>query len=174
MFASRRLPKRIEVGIFRAMTFRRTFQAAALTFALAYCATAFAQDIRSKFDPSRDAAKDVAAAVATAKAQGKRVIVDVGGEWCTWCHIMDRFVLSNADVNALVDSNYVWVKVNFSRENKNEAVLAKWPTVKGYPHLFVLNADGKMLHSQETGSLEAARDYDKGKFVAFLEKYGSK
>ncbi|MDP3762164.1 MAG: thioredoxin family protein [Ramlibacter sp.] len=155
------------------MTSRRTFQTAALALALALSSTASAQDIRSKFDPSRDAAKDVAAAVATAKAQGKRVIVDVGGEWCPWCHILDRFVLSNADVKALVDSNYVWVKVNFSRENKNEAVLSKWPTVKGYPHLFVLDADGKLLHSQDTGSLEAAKDYDKAKFVAFLRKYGN-
>lgn len=159
------------VGIFRTMTSRRTFQATVLAFSLAFCAIAFAQDIRSKFDPSRDASKDVAAAIATAKAQGKRVIVDVGGEWCTWCHIMDRFVLSNADVNALVDANYVWVKVNFSRDNKNEALLAKWPEIKGYPHLFVLNADGKLLHSQETGSLESAREYDKAKFMDFLKKY---
>lgn len=154
------------------MTSRRFFQAA-LAFALAFCATAFAQDINSRFDPARDAARDVATAVATAKAQGKRVIVDVGGEWCPWCHILDRFVLSNPDVKALIDSKYVWVKVNFSRENKNEAVLSKWPAVKGYPHLFVLNADGKLLHSQETGSLEAGKDYDKAKFVAFLKTYGN-
>jgi thiol:disulfide interchange protein len=157
-----------------AMTSRRTFHAAALACALAFTATAPAQDIRSKFDPTRDAAKDVAAAVATAKAQGKRVIVDVGGEWCPWCHILDRFVQSNADVKALVESNYVWVKVNFSRENKNEAVLSKWPKIGGYPHLFVLDGTGKLVHSQETGSLEAEKDYDKGKFVAFLKQHGGR
>jgi thioredoxin-related protein len=156
------------------MTSRRSFHAAALAFALTFCATVSAQDIRSKFDPTRDAAKDVAAAVATAKSQGKHVLVDVGGEWCPWCHILDRFVQSNADVKAMVESNYVWVKVNFSRENKNEAVLSKWPKIGGYPHLFVLDGTGKLVHSQETGSLEAAKDYDKGKFMAFLKRYAGK
>jgi thioredoxin-related protein len=156
------------------MNSRRSFQAAALAIALAFCATAFAQDIRSKFDPARDAAKDVAAAVATAKAQGKRVIVDVGGEWCPWCHILDRFVQSNADVKMLLDANYVWVKVNYSRENKNEVLLAKWPKISGYPHLFVLDGTGNLVHSQNTGALEAEKDYDKPKFVAFLKQYAGK
>jgi thioredoxin-related protein len=156
------------------MTSRRSFQAAALAFVLASCATAFAQDIRSKFDPARDAAKDVAAAVATAKAQGKRVIVDVGGEWCPWCHILDRFVQSNADVKGLVEANYVWVKVNFSRENKNEALLSQWPKIGGYPHLFVLDGAGKLVHSQNTSALEAEKDYDKPKFVAFLKQHAGK
>lgn len=155
------------------MALFKFLQTAALALAFVFSVTAFAQDIRSKFDPTRDAAKDVATAVANAKAQGKRVIVDVGGEWCPWCHILDRFVQSNADVKARVDAKCVWVKVNFSRENKNEAVLAKWSTVKGYPHLFVVDADGKLLYSQDTGSLEAAKDYDKAKFMAFLKKYGN-
>jgi thiol:disulfide interchange protein len=130
-----------------------------------------AQNLPSKFDPSRDAAKDIATAAAQAKAQGKRVLVDVGGEWCPWCHILDRFVAANPDVQALRDAGYVWVKVNWSRENKNEALLSRWPAIKGYPHLFVLDADGKLVHSQDTDVLEAGKDYDKARFVAFLKKY---
>jgi thiol:disulfide interchange protein len=134
-------------------------------------AGALAQGLPAKFDPARDAAGDVATAVAMAKAQGKRVLVDVGGEWCSWCHILDRFVAANADVQALTNANYVWVKVNWSRENKNEALLARWPAIKGYPHLFVLDADGKLLHSQDTGVLESGKDYDKAKFIAFLRAW---
>ena len=125
----------------------------------------------AKFDPARDPAKDVAAAAAAAQAQGKRVMVDVGGEWCVWCHILDGFIESNPDVRALVDENYVVVKVNWSRENKNEAFLSRWPAVNGYPHLFVLDASGKLLHSQDTGVLESGRGYDKAKFVEFLRKW---
>ena len=47
---------------------------------LATCAVAGAAGLPARFDPSRDAAADVAHAVALARAQGKRVIVDVGGE----------------------------------------------------------------------------------------------
>jgi thiol:disulfide interchange protein len=153
------------------MAFYRFIKTAALALVLALSLPALAQVLTPKFDPARDAAKDVAAAASIAKQQGKRVIVDVGGEWCPWCHILDRFIAANADVKALVDANYVWVKVNWSPQNKNEALLARWPAVKGYPHLFVLDGDGKLLHSQDTGALEAGKDYDKPKMLAFLKQF---
>jgi len=150
------------------MNMRRLF--ATVAFAVAAGAAA-AQDLPTKFDPARDPARDVASAVAKAKAEGKRVIVDVGGEWCSWCHILDRFIESNAEVAALRNRGYVWVKVNWSKENKNEAFLARYPKIKGYPHLFVLDADGKLLHSQDTGELEAGKSYDPGKMTAFFTKW---
>ena len=142
--------------------------ATALLFAIAHAA--MAQGLPAKFDPARDAAADVATATAAAKAQRKRVLVDVGGEWCPWCHILDRFVAANADVKKLVDDNSVWVKVNWSPQNKNEALLSRWPKVKGYPHLFVLDGEGALVHSQDTGAWEAGKDYDKDKVLAFLRQ----
>lgn len=142
-----------------------------LAFLAFVAVAAAAQDLPAKFDPSRDPAKDVAAAVAKAKADGKRVIVDVGGEWCSWCHILDRFIDANAEVAALRNRNYVWVKVNWSKENKNEAFLSRYPAIKGYPHLFVLDADGKLVHSQDTGELESGKSYDLAKMTAFLKKW---
>ena len=130
-------------------------------------------DIKGKGGKAVAIKGDVAKAVALAKAQDKRVIVDVGGEWCSWCHLLDGFIASNVDVKSLVGSRYVWVKVNYSKENKNEAFLSRWPKVAGYPHLFVLDADGKLLHSQDTGELEAGKSYDKAKFVAFVQRWAS-
>jgi thiol:disulfide interchange protein len=138
---------------------------------LTLAATARAAGLPDQFDPARDAAADVAQAVATASAEGKRVIVDVGGEWCSWCHILDRLIAGNADVNALVARNYVWVKVNFSKENRNEALLSRWPKIKGYPHLFVLDGNGELLHSQDTSVLEAGRGYDRARVVDFLNRW---
>ena len=140
-------------------------------FLLAFACAAAALDVADKFDATRDPAKDVAAAAEAAKAQGKRVLVDVGGEWCVWCHIMDDFIAANPDVRSVLDASYVVVKVNWSRENKNEAFLSKLPAIKGYPHLFVLDASGKLVHSQDTDALELGRSYDKAKFVAFLRKW---
>jgi len=143
-----------------------------LAFALlAFAVSANALDLPKKFDPARDPARDVAAAAAAAKEQGKRVLVDVGGEWCVWCHIMDDFVAANADVRAAVDTNYIVVKVNWSPQNKNEAFLSAFPKINGYPHLFVLDGDGKLVHSQETDVLEEGRGYNKAKFLAFLKKW---
>jgi thioredoxin-related protein len=138
---------------------------------LGFAIAAAAAELPARFDPSRDAAADVAEAIALANAQGKHVIVDVGGEWCSWCHILDRFIAGNPYVRSLIDAKYIWVKVNFSKENRNEALLARWPKVAGYPHLFVLDANGRLLHSQDTGRLESGHGYDRRKFVAMLQRW---
>lgn len=144
----------------------------ALAFALLLCsASAGAGSLPDRFDPSRDAAADVAQAVALAKAQGKRVIVDVGGEWCSWCHVLDRFIAANDDVRSLIERNYVWVKVNYSKDNRNEAFLSRWPRIRGYPHLFVLDANGALVRSQDTGMLESGKGYDKSRVVTFLQRW---
>ena len=126
-----------------------------------------------EFDPSRDAVADVASAVRQAKLEGKRVLVDVGGQWCAWCRIMDRFFAGNDQARTMRDTHYVWVKVNWSKENRNEALLSRWPKIVGYPHLFVLDDDGRLLHSQDTSLLEQGRGYDASRFVAFLERWRS-
>jgi thiol:disulfide interchange protein len=130
-----------------------------------------AADLAARFDPMRDPAVDVAEAVAAAKAQGKRVLVDVGGEWCGWCHIMDRFFARDAEARAVRDRGFVLVKVNYSRENKNAAFLARWPKMAGYPHLFVLGPDGALLHSQDTSTLEVGKGYDRDRMLAFLRSW---
>jgi thiol:disulfide interchange protein len=124
-----------------------------------------------KFDPNRDAVADVAAAVALANAQGKRVLVDVGGEWCPWCHVLDRFLAANDDVRRLRDESYVWVKVNWSPQKRNDHLLSQWPRIQSYPHLFVLDGAGQLVHSQITSELEAANDYDREKMMSFLRRH---
>ena len=149
---------------------RRLLLAAATALPFAASAQAPAA-LPAKFDPSRDAAADVRTAIDMARAQKKRVLVDVGGEWCIWCHILDKFVASHPDVKKVVEDNYVWVKVNWSPQNRNETLLGQWPRIKGYPHLFVLEKDGKLLHSQDTGLLETGPSHDHVKMMAFLRKW---
>src|SRR6476661_78253 len=159
------------------MTLHPSFTVARLRgwlLALACCslaALAQAQALPAKFDPTRDAAADVRAAVAQARAQRKQVLVDVGGEWCIWCHILDKVIASHAPVQRLLEDNYVVVTVNWSPQNRNEALLSQWPKIKGYPHLFVLDGKGQLVHSQDTSELEAGRDYDEGKVLAFLREH---
>ncbi len=140
-----------------------------LIFALAFLG-ASAQDLPAKFDPERDAAKDLSVATALASAQGKRILVDVGGQWCKWCHTLDRFIADQPEIKALIDTRYVWLKINWSPDNKNQALLSRWPKIKGYPHLFVLDAKGQLLHSQDTGTLESGDSYDPMRFLAFLQQ----
>src|SRR3990172_5311081 len=109
---------------------------------------------REKFDPQRDPEKDLKAAVTLAAKSGQRILLVVGGEWCIWCRKLDKFFQDNKDVSELLQVNYVVVKVNWSKENRNDKFLGRYPTTKGYPPLFVLDSGGKLLHSQDTGELE--------------------
>ena len=44
--------------------------------------------VREKFDPARNPSDDLKAAIETASKENKRIILDVGGEWCGWCVYM--------------------------------------------------------------------------------------
>jgi thiol:disulfide interchange protein len=129
----------------------------------------------SKFDPARNPAKDLDSVISIAKASNKRILLDVGGEWCKWCHYLDAFFEANQDVAKVLHDNFVVLKVNFSKENKNEAFLSGYPKVAGYPHFFVLESDGTFLHSQDTGALENGSEtnpgHDHDKVLTFLKAW---
>ena len=125
----------------------------------------------NKYDPGRNADQDIKDAVAEAQKTGKRILLEVGGDWCHWCHIMDDYFDKNPKLTASRDNNFITVKINFSPQNENEKTLAKYPKIPGYPHLFVLETNGTLLHSQFTGDLEEGQSYNLQKFTDFLRKW---
>jgi len=145
---------------------RAAFLGAFLT--LAACAQSPSE---LKYNPKADPAADLRGALAQASRDGRNILLDVGGEWCSWCHRMDKFVTEHEELRALLAKNYVLVKVNFSEENKNEAFLAGYPKVAGYPHLFVLDAKGRLLESKNTGDLEEGKGYNLQRFKDFLAQH---
>jgi len=128
----------------------------------------YGQDL---FDPKRDAAKDIAAAVKLAGKQNKRILLDVGGNWCGWCKKLDKFFKTDAEAAAILKKSYIVVKINYSQENENKELLSKYPAIQGYPHLFVLDKKGKLIHSQNTGDLETGDHHDSVKVNTFLKKF---
>lgn len=140
-----------------------------LTFV--FTSLSVAGDRPDKFDPKRDATKDIAAAVAEARQTNKRVLLDVGGEWCIWCHRLDTLFAKNPDLDLFLHEKFVVAKVNYSKENKNEEILSRYPKIPGYPHLFVLDKNGQLLCSQDTEELESGKGHDPEKVLAFLKKW---
>ena len=124
-----------------------------------------------KYAPEADPNAGLKAAIARAAREHKNVLMDVGGEWCGWCHRMDKFLTDHADLAALVEKNYVVLKVSFSPENENRQFLAKYPKIEGYPHIFVLDGTGKLLVSKNTGDLEEGKSYNLDRFREFLQQY---
>jgi thioredoxin-related protein len=129
-----------------------------------------------KFDPARDAQKDIQDAIVLAKKSNKRILLDIGGEWCIWCYRLDSLFIQNKNLENYLNMHYVVVKINVSKENENKVVLSKYPKIAGYPHIFILNKNGQLIHSQDTGELEFPKDHpykghDKTKVFAFLKKW---
>ena len=123
------------------------------------------------YDKSRDPASDLAATIQRAKTEKKNILVQVGGDWCGWCKLMTQYINTNDRVRGLVGRNYLIMKVTFESDQKNEAFLSQYPAIHGYPHLFVLDGDWKLLHSQDTSELEEGHGYSEETFLAFLEKW---
>ncbi len=123
------------------------------------------------YDTARNPAEDVRVAIDRAQAEHKRVLVEVGGQWCGWCKILDLFFKDTPEVRALLEQHFLIVKVNFSRENENAEFLSQFPDIHGYPHIFVLETDGSFLHSQDTALLEEGRGYNQEAVVSFLREW---
>jgi len=125
----------------------------------------------TEFDPARNPADDLKQSITEAQRSGRRIILDVGGDWCIWCHRIDDFIAKNDEINSFLNKNFIVVKINFSKENKNEDFLSKYPQIPGYPHFFVLEKNGGLLHSQNTDKLEQNKGYSKDEMMAFLKKW---
>lgn len=125
----------------------------------------------AQYDPQRDPADDLEATVARAREEGKRILLEVGGDWCSWCRALDEFIHVRPVVASELQRNYLIMKVNYSLAQLNHGFLSQYPEISGYPHLFVLESDGQLLHSQPTGELEVGRSYDEQVVLSFLQKW---
>ena len=152
---------------------RRRFVGFALVACLPLPARAAEQPVKLpfEFDAARDPASDLDVALRIARAASRRVLMVVGGEWSSSSRALDRFFAANPDLKRYRDTNYVWLKVNWSAENHNEAFLRRYPAINGYPHIFVLDSGGRLLHSQDTEELETTKNYDPAAMRAFLVKW---
>lgn len=125
------------------------------------------------YHPEADAKADIAAAVQKAKKNGKHVLLQLGGNWCSWCILFDKLVNSNDPLKTFRDNNYEMLHVNYSPENKNEAVFASlgYPQRFGFPVFVILDGDGKRLHTQSSGYLEQGKGHDPKKVLEFFEAW---
>jgi thiol-disulfide isomerase/thioredoxin len=123
------------------------------------------------YDSARNPMTDLAATITRAKAEKKNILVQVGGDWCGWCHLMSTFIETNEKVRDTILANYLVMKVTENADNKNAAFLSQYPSIPGYPHLFVLDTNGKLLHSQGTAELEQGQGYNETAYLEFLNKW---
>jgi thiol:disulfide interchange protein len=129
------------------------------------------REYNKKYDPARNAFADFEMAKRDAKTNGKLILVEFGGDWCIWCRRIEKFMLSTPDINKGIDDVFVLLKVNVSDENKNEKFVNEFPAIKGYPFFVIVDSNGVILESQNTGALEEGKGYSVDKFKAFIAKW---
>lgn len=126
------------------------------------------------YDPQADAKAQIAAAVAKAGRDNRRVLIVYGGNWCGWCHKLHALFTQNKELTRTLLYEYEVVRVDIGKFDKNMEIAGGYGAdlkKAGVPFLTVLDGAGKPLANQETGSLEAGQEHDPAKVAAFLNQY---
>lgn len=133
----------------------------------------YSQSEKKLYDPSLDGMKQINEGIAKAKATGKHVLIQYGGNWCSWCIRFDAFCKADAEIAKLMEDNFVAVKLNYSPENRNEAANAFLgnPIRFGFPVFIIIDGKGKVLHIQDSALLESGQGYDQKKVAGFMKNW---
>lgn len=128
------------------------------------------------YDPTLDGMKQIKEAVAKAKTAGKHVLIQFGGNWCSWCIKFDAYCKADTSISKMIDDNYIPVKLNWSPENKNDAANSYLgnPSRFGFPVFVIIDGNGKVLHIQDSGLLEEGAGYNKQKVTGFFRNWTAK
>ncbi|WP_394368390.1 thioredoxin family protein [Kaistella gelatinilytica] len=129
------------------------------------------------YNDKENAEAKIAELVKQAKKENKNVMIQAGGNWCIWCLRFNNYVQTTPELKEVVDQNYVYYHLNYSPENKNVKVFAKYdnPGAKfGYPVFLVLDQNGKLIHTQDSSVLEDGKGYSLEKTKAFFKEWSPK
>ncbi len=135
------------------------------------------QERKAIYDEEADAKAQIAAALAEAKKENRRVLIQWGANWCHWCHVLHDVFASDEDVRRKLLYEYDVVLVDVGKFDTNMELAKRYGAdlkANGVPFLTVLDAEGKPLANRETGSLEAGDKHDVKKVLGFLEKHQAK
>ena len=125
------------------------------------------------YNPDADVSATITQGITKAKAENKHLMIQIGGNWCPWCIKFHQFCIDDKDISTLISKNYVTIKVNYSKENRNIAELKKleYPQRFGFPVFVILDSNGKRIHTQNSAYLEEDKGYSRKKILDFLNQW---
>ncbi|HUH26144.1 MAG TPA: thioredoxin family protein [Flavobacterium sp.] len=127
--------------------------------------------LEKPYHPEDHAQEKIDTLIKQAKKNKKHVILQAGGNWCSWCLLFNDFIKTNQAVKSNLNKNFLYYHLNFSKENKNEEVFKKYAPEGdklGYPFFIILDSNGEVIKIQESGSLEEGKGYSETKVLLFL------
>ena len=118
-------------------------------------------------------------AIVQAKAEGKFVICQVGGNWCPWCLRFADFITNDSTINSVIEQNFVYIHANYHPRKAGEVGKALMKRLNnagrfGFPVLVVLDEQGNILHIQDSGLLEEGKGYNQKKVLSFFQNWTPK
>jgi thiol-disulfide isomerase/thioredoxin len=131
------------------------------------------------YDEQADGRKQVAAALAQAKKENRRVLIQWGANWCGWCKWLAGTMKSDAALRRKLQYEYDVVHIDVGRFDKHKELAAELGAdFKAIPFLTILDAEGKPLVQQNTEPFETKIDgkpgHDAKKLVEFLTTHEAK
>ena len=150
----------------------KSISAFVLAAFLSLCA--FAADA-PVYDESADAQAQVSQALAKAKTDNKQLMIVFGANWCGDCKMLDGEFKKPA-MKALLDANYVVVKVDVDRFNKNLDVVKPYGDVikKGIPSIVIATPANQLVYATNGGELADARKMGEAGVAEFFQKLAAK
>lgn len=137
--------------------------------------------LKKVYNENIDPMEQIDKALVKAKANGKYVVCQVGGNWCPWCLRFADFAEKNQAVNKVINDNFVYIHVNYNpRKAGGEEAVKKAaklmqrldnPARFGFPVFVVLDANGKVLHTQDSSFLEEEKSYSEKKVLRFFNNW---
>jgi thiol-disulfide isomerase/thioredoxin len=124
------------------------------------------------YDAHADAEAALAATIARAKANGKRVLIDLGGNWCTDCRILAA-VMELPELKPFVAKHYEVVEIDVGRMNRNMQIPARYGVTKldGVPTVLIVEPDGKLINATNSADLADARSMNPQGIANWLARW---
>ena len=125
------------------------------------------------YDEKADADAAVARAFARAKASGKRVLLDLGGDWCPDCIVLANF-MKLPEIRRFVDRYYEVVDVDVGRFNRNLHIPAKLgltEKLRGVPAVLVFTPDRKLVNRGDVFTTASASTMTPQSLADYLARY---
>ena len=126
------------------------------------------------YDTNTDGMLQFQNAVKKAANQNNHLMIQIGGNWCSWCYKFHDFYKNDTQLDSIINANYVVIRVNYDKSMKNESLFAQlgYPQRFGFPVIVICDAKGNRLHTQNSWYLEDGKgSYDRKKFLTFLKNW---
>ena len=116
---------------------------------------------RAPYDPNANADAAVDAAFARAKTSGKRVLIDLGGNWCGDCIVLAN-LMQLPELKVFMAAHFEFVSVDVGRFDRNLQIPSRFGVADrlksgGVPSIIVAEPDGTFVNRDDISALEDAR-----------------